>query len=261
MSNSSIPNSHRADRSYILTNTAAPLYTPTQYMGRRATEKQMLSFIALGNLSLLHDYLQQRDSRPSVTLGTMSKEALMQSKYLIVTLVSSACRTAIDAGLPEHIAFSLSDAFIQKADRIHRPELFEQLMQAVIIEYCQAVHDYRLRPTSAPVRECCEYMLLQITGTVTLKDLSNICFLSEHYISDLFRKELGIGALQYFHLQKLHYAKHLVLHSRLSMTQIASSLNYPSASNFSQRFKKHFGTTPLQCRNHSAFKGELSHDD
>lgn len=235
-----------------------PLYAPTLFMGRRAAEKQLLSFIALGNLSLLGEYFQHQRSQPTPTLGTMSKEALTQAKYLCVALITSSCRAAIDAGLPEQIAFSLSDTLIQEADRIHRPDLFEEMMTRIIVTYCQAVHDFRLAPTSAPVRKCCEYMLLQIAGSVTLKDLSSVCFLSEHYISDLFRKELGMGALQYFHLQKLLYARHLLLHSRLSITQIASSLSYPSASSFTQHFKKHFAVTPLHYRNNT--KGDHSHE-
>ena len=227
---------------------------PLSYLGRRNMEKAMLSMVCSGNLLLLEDYLNQnRKHSGHIPLGILSKETLTQYRYLCVVIVTLVCRAAIDAGVPEPIAFSLSDSFIQKVDTIYHPEEFMDFGPEVMRTYCQTVHDTHMKNSSAPVRKCCEYMMLKLHSNITLQELSHACHLSPNYISDLFRKELGIGALQYFHRIKLQYARHLVLYSDWSIAKISAHLSYPSQSNFTERFKKTYGTTPMQYRQNSSY--------
>ena len=223
--------------------------TPMFYLNRRNIEKTMLSVICTGNLYLLEDYLRQNiNTYNLISIGTMSKDNLNQQRYLSIVIVTIICRAVIDVGVSEQIAFSLSDSFIQKIDAISQPEEILEFCFQVMRMYCQAVHNTHMQNSSSPVRKCCEYMMLKLHTNVTLQELSHACNLSPNYISDLFRKELGTSALQHYHSMKLQYARHLVLYSDWSIAKISAHLSYPSQSNFTERFKKCYGTTPLQYR-------------
>lgn len=225
-----------------------PLYVPQPFLNRRALEKELMGYVALGSPELLEQYLKTSKLWDSIVIGLLSREALTQAKYLCVAMTAMACREAIDAGLPEQLAFSLSDELIRQADRMQSPEQVGEHSLEVLRRYCRMVGEHRLSTLSGPVRQCCEYMMVRLRGNVSLRELSGVCHLSQHYISDLFRKELGMGAVQYFQDQKLRYARHLVLTTTMSITQIASSLSYPSASNFTQRFRRAYGQPPLEYR-------------
>lgn len=219
---------------------------PLSQLNRRRAEKELLSVICTGNPLLLEAYLDQNLSNFSI--GIMSREALNQQRYLCIVITAILCRAVMDAGVPEQIAFGLSDSFIQKADQMHRPEQLMEFSLEVMRMYCQAVQDYQMPNASPPVRKCCEYMMAKLHSNITLQELSEVCHLSRNYISDLFRKELGISALRFFQKRKLQYAKHLVLYSDWNIAKISAHLSYPSQSNFTQQFKKEFGRTPMQFR-------------
>lgn len=251
----SIPLTSAAGKN-IEENMERSMDKPMYFMNRRTLEKSLLSIICSGNPYLLEGYLtHDLPLYSQVVVGTMAKEKVTQQRYLCVVIISLICRAVIDAGVPEQIAFSLSDSFIQQVNTLHRPEQLTELSVQVIRLYCQAVQDYRMERVSAPVRKCCEYMMVKLHSAITLQELSQVCSLSPNYISDLFRKELGISALQYFHQQKLQYARHLVLHSDWSIATIAAQLSYPSQSNFTERFKKAYGMTPMR------FRMEHAHSD
>lgn len=223
--------------------------TPHLYMNRRNAEKQLLSIICMGNPFLLDLHIQQYIANTGkVNIGMMSKEVLTQQRYICIVLIAMICRAVIDTGVPEHIAYSLSDSLIQQADKMHRPEQLMEHSALAMRLYCKAVQDYKLKHTSPPVRKCCEYMMLKLHSSISMEELSQICHMSPNYISDLFRKETGFSAMQFYHQAKLQYAKHLVLHTDWNIAHISAHLSYPSQSNFTERFKKTFGTTPMQFR-------------
>jgi len=223
--------------------------TPRAYMNRRNAEKQMLSIICMGNPYLLDVYIQQNiESAGKINIGVMSKEVISQQRYLCIVIIAIICRSVIDTGVPEHIAYSLSDSLIQQADKMHRSEQLMELSVQAMRLYCKTVQDYKLEHTSPPVRKCCEYIMLKLHSSLSMKELSQICHMSPNYISDLFRKETGVSAMQFYHRCKLQYAKHLILHTDWNISHIAAHLSYPSQSNFTERFKKTYGVTPMQFR-------------
>lgn len=222
---------------------------PRPYMNRRKAELRIMKLISMGDVSLLEDRLQQTaQMEERIDLGRLSQDNLTHSKYMGVIMASMACRAAIDGGVPEHIAFNLSDAFIREIDTMKYPSQLNGLIYNVIIENCRAVHKHRLMHLSPPVKQCCEYFFVKMHNTVTLEELGRVCHLSPNYISDLFRKELGMGAIQYFQKEKLNMAKYFLEHTDVSISDIAATLAYPSHSHFAQRFKKHYGCTPSEYR-------------
>ncbi len=64
------------------------------------------------------------------------------------------------------------------------------------------------------------------------------------YISKLFSEVTHTSVENYIILQKIDYAKQLLISSNLTLTEIAFKLNYSSAAHFSTQFKNTTGMTP-----------------
>ncbi len=70
--------------------------------------------------------------------------------------------------------------------------------------------------------------------------------LSYGYLSNLFSEVTYTSIENFIILQKIEYAKHLILNNKLSLTEIADRLNYSSVAHLSTQFKNTTGLTPSQ---------------
>lgn len=222
---------------------------PMPYMNRRNSEKKLMALLALGNPEVLEEHLKSSIGNVhEKAVGHLSGVPLTQAKYMGIALATLACRTAIDAGVPEQTAYAISDRCVQSYDTMEDPGRQWEIAHKVLKEFCKAISSVKLGEYSSAVRQCCEHIHLKLHSNVSLDELGEVCHLSPHYVSDLFRKEMGIGALQYAHQAKMQYAKYLLENTDYGIAEIASLLSYPSHSNFSQRFKRTYGVTPHEFR-------------
>ncbi len=229
-----------------LENTAE-MHIP--YLDRQRSEKAVIGCIQMGNLTLLNELLQSGpEFQQNPHIGTLSQNHIKQLQYLGVIAVTLASRGAINGGVPESIALALSDSYIQQIEHIVQDDQLESFYKEVFLSFCGIVHNHDTETLSLPVRQCCDYMLQHLYTKVTLAELSQVCHLSPNYISDLFRKELGMGAIQYFHIQKLKLVVYFLMNTSLKVAEISAHLNYCSQSKLTQQFKEIYGVTPAQYR-------------
>jgi AraC-like DNA-binding protein len=83
----------------------------------------------------------------------------------------------------------------------------------------------------------------------TVKYLADKVFLSSNYLSDLLKKETGMNAQDLIHYYLIEEAKHLLLSSNKSVSELSFSLGFEYPQYFSRLFKSKTGMTPLEYRN------------
>ncbi len=74
--------------------------------------------------------------------------------------------------------------------------------------------------------------------------LSEALHLDYNYLSNLFSEIEGTTIEKYFIAQKIEKVKELLVYDELSLSEIASQLNYSSVAYLSNQFKKVTGLTP-----------------
>ncbi|MBT1711205.1 AraC family transcriptional regulator [Fulvivirgaceae bacterium PWU5] len=72
--------------------------------------------------------------------------------------------------------------------------------------------------------------------------------LSATYVGEYFRKYTGESLQHYIVGAKIKRAEQRLLHSNLSLTQIADELGFVDDSHLSKQFKKRYGTSPVKYR-------------
>jgi len=87
------------------------------------------------------------------------------------------------------------------------------------------------------------------TGIPTIQYFAEKAFLSQHYFSDLIKKETMKPPTDHIHDFIIEKAKNLILQSSNSMTEIAYDLGFNYPHYFGRLFKAKTGVTPLQYRN------------
>ena len=235
--------------SYTTTSHERPPVPPLASPNRRSEEKLLIAYVSHGNPVLLAAHMETNITKArSNAIRLLSTISLTQAKYEGSALVTRTCRAATEAGVSPEITQSISDACLQDFNSITDPAALWEITQKTLLRFCEAVSEVTLSQFSGAVRQCCEYIHRNLRSSISLDELGQVCHLSPHYVSDIFRKELGIGALQYAHQVKMQYAKFLLEHTDTGIAEISAFLSYPSHSNFSQRFKKIYGITPHEFR-------------
>ncbi|MDD5729340.1 MAG: helix-turn-helix domain-containing protein [Victivallales bacterium] len=83
----------------------------------------------------------------------------------------------------------------------------------------------------------------------SVADLARLVSLSPNYLSNLFRRELGITLKEYINRQKLAYAKSMLETTSRDIAEIAWICGYNDAAYFARLFCRHYGVNPSGLRN------------
>ena len=182
-------------------------------------------------------------------IGTLSRNPLRQAKYLGVVLTAVSSRSAIAAGMFPEIAFSMSDAFIQRIDSVKSESEAYALMRQMEIEYCKAVRQLTGKSGDNQIIKRCKELIFQNLYTrITSQQLAEQLEVNPSYLSRLFLKEEGVKLTDFIAQKKIDVSKDRLRYTDESYTEIALALGFASQSHFGQVFKKWTNLTPKQYR-------------
>lgn len=182
-------------------------------------------------------------------IGTLSPDPLRNAKNLAIVLVTLASRSAIAGGMLPEVVFSMSDAYIQRAEEMKNPGEALALGRQAEVEYCTEVG--RLSSgsrRSALVVRCKDLIVQQLHSKLTVQTLAQQLDVAPDYLSHLFNREEGIRLSEYIAREKINSAKNHLVYTEDSYGSLAFLLGYSSQSHFIQAFRKQTGMTPKQYR-------------
>lgn len=100
----------------------------------------------------------------------------------------------------------------------------------------------------ARIRKVLAYITENLAEDLKLDKLAEEAAMSKYHFSRLFKDAIGVPPYRYVVQQRVEAARDLLLHSDLSVAQIALSTGFCSQSHLSSSFREHTGTTPLALR-------------
>ncbi|MGH0516726.1 AraC family transcriptional regulator [Bacillus cereus] len=211
-----------------------------------ATEKKFFKCIENGDKK---EMLKHACAIDQSTFGILSLTSEVRNrKYFSISMITLACRYAIEGGLPSEIAYSLSDLYIQSLDKLNNLKDINRLLEEVLCAYADYVNEYRTKKYSQTILACQNYITRNLYQEISLKDLADHIHMHPNYLSTLFKKEVGVSLSIYIQQEKIEEAKRLLALTALSLTDIYSLLNFADQSYFTRVFKKHTGYTPKLFR-------------
>lgn len=211
-------------------------------------EMDFYSLVASGRKKEVMKYLGE-DFLSKEGLGILSDDKLRNAKYHFVITTASIARACINAGLSMEESYSLSDFYIQKADKLSSLSAITKLHDEMVLSYTDKM--YRTKKDKAfsrPIAKCINYIYSNLHTKITLEALAEHVGLSTGYLSKLFKKETGCSLSSYIQLQKIETAKNMLLYSEYSSSEIAMILAFPSQSYFTEVFRKTVGVPPAKFR-------------
>lgn len=183
------------------------------------------------------------DERP-----IMSKDPLRNYKYALVASCTLFTRAAINGGINPEDAFNLSDVFINEIDSFDALQKIRGFEYDMIKSFAKLVQQAQVYEYAYPVSKIVKYIHVNATSKLSVASVADFCNMSPDYISRLFKKEVGITMSEFIHLEKVEVAKHFLEFSKMSITEVATLLEFCNPGYFSNVFKRTTGMSPLDYR-------------
>ena len=182
-------------------------------------------------------------------LGILSDDRLRNIKYHFVISAALIARQCIEGGLQMSEAYSMSDYYIRKADRLDNVMKISALHDEMSLAYAARMRELPGEKIfSRPVTGCIDYILEHLDTRIRLRDLCGQTGLSPSHLSRLFRQETGLTVTQYVLKKKLETAANMLEYSDHHVTWISDTLAFPSQSYFTRVFKAEYGIPPAAYR-------------
>ena len=145
-------------------------------------------------------------------------------------------------------------------------EIWEGLMAHDCIESLesyvgQLVHDifevknnYENKNLSKPIQYVVDFVEQHYMSTILLKDLSKSLYMSENYLTTLFKKEMTLTFKKYLTMVRMENAKELLSNPQLKVHHVAEQVGYSNDDYFSKIFKQVTGLSPTKYRTTITYK-------
>lgn len=212
----------------------------------QAYEKNLFYCIKTGNKEKLMEYLQ---NPADGEFGILSKNNPLRSqKNLSICMVALATRAAMEGGLNSESAYTLSDLYIQAIEETYDIKDLSDLNTKMLCDFTDKVQEIRQHKYSRAINICQNFIFKHLYEEINLSKLAKTVQLNPNYLSQLFKKEVGIPINEYIKRQRIEEAKKLLVSSNYSLLDIAAWLNFHDQSHFTRLFRKFTGTTPKKYR-------------
>ena len=209
-------------------------------------ENVLMDIVRRGDSAALKSWLSQASA---VQGGTIAKDQLRQLKNTFIVTATLTSRAAIRGGMREDDAFSLSDAYIQRAELLTSFEAIMNLQYHMLLEYTEQVEQlHRGKHASKLTLDVANYVRHHLSESISVDAMAEELFLSRPYLSSKFRQETGETLTDFILNEKTEEAKRLLRWSDKSAAAIAAYLGFSSHGHFCKVFKKYAGLTPNEYR-------------
>lgn len=209
-------------------------------------EALMLKLIEDGNLDYKNILSQKGSSYGRI--GILAPEnSFRQFQDEIIAAITLCSRAAIQGGLPRETALTLSDYYIQNIESASSIPEIANIKKTMQEDFTYRVHQQKqLAGYSAPVKSSINVIHSFITERLTMEFIAKKIGYTPYYLSAQFKKEMGIGIVDYIKREKIEYAKMHLKNSDKSVKEISELLNFSSPSYFNAVFLKFVGQTPKE---------------
>jgi len=207
-------------------------------------EQKLLTAIEQGNsrvaLSTLKELNQLEDKLKNGNIRTL-RNSLISS----CTLFS---RATIKGGVHPDIAFQLCQSFIEEIERKETESELRMLEAEMVHAFIQTLTHKQEITYTGIVNKAITYIHENILQELSLDKIASELYVNPSYLSNIFKKETGITITEYINRKRIEESKYFLLHSDLSISEIAILFHFCNQSYYTLLFKKITDLTPRKFR-------------
>lgn len=181
--------------------------------------------------------------------GNLSENKLRNVLYHFIVTIALVTRFCIEGGMEKEMAYSLSDLYINRADKCNSVDEINIIHKEAVFDYTNRMkHIAKENIYSKQVLQAIDYIYDNLHSKIKAEEIAELVGLSMPYMSKLFHKEVGIKLSEYIIVKKIEASQNMLKYSDYSPLDIANYLGFSSHSHFISVFGKYTGMTPNEYR-------------
>lgn len=180
-----------------------------------------------------------------------------RAKYIILSGFDDFkyAQQAISLGVKEYLLKpvedrALIDALLKTVKHIHEEQDIykkEESCSSYLLDFEEYPLD-NLEGKKKYVVNAVKYIISNYYHEFTIKDVAEALYISDSYLSRLFKKETGYTFVDYLTRYRIHKATQLLQDDHIKIYQVAELIGFKDSRYFSSIFKKYIGMTPSELR-------------
>lgn len=178
-------------------------------------------------------------------LGKLSDNYRFNVLYHFIVCTAMITRFCIEGGMNSETAYTLSDLYIQKADKTKKVDEITVLHRQMIFDFAYRMKQLQTISTySNHIYLCIQWIDNHIHKPISTMEVSDSLHLNKSYLCTLFKKETGTTIGNYILYKRIELAKIYLCYTEYTFVEISNFLCFCSHSHFIRSFKKQTGMTP-----------------
>jgi two-component system response regulator YesN len=105
------------------------------------------------------------------------------------------------------------------------------------------------KQTNQNLIKAINYIKQNYNQEISLETVSKNVYVSNYYLSHLFREELDMTFSDYLNKTRIEQSINLMKENGLNIQEIAAKVGFNDANYFTKTFKKYYGVTPKNYMN------------
>ncbi|WP_438348582.1 AraC family transcriptional regulator [Paenibacillus sp. FA6] len=212
-------------------------------------EQELLEAIRFGNEAKALVMMSKINEMEGATLAA---HPLRSKKNALIASCTLFTRAIIKGKVDPETAFQLSDAFILEIEKIDDIQQLISFEDEMLLQFIAMVkRTTQILNYSHIVTSAIYYINEHISEDLTLKQIAQHIQVHPSYLSDRFKKETGIAMTTFINQKRIEESKHFLIHTHISISEIAFLCKFCNQSYYSHLFKQFTGETPKQFRKNS----------
>lgn len=181
-------------------------------------------------------------------IGVLADDDARNMRNLLIACNVIFCRFAIEERANAEYAYSMSDYFINKTEKLRTGGQFLDLATQMATSYRNLIALSQTPDFGYPIDKCIQYIEQHLYSRLTAGQVARFMKLSPAYLTTLFRQRTGVTLYQFIQQHRLKEAQLMLKSTSQPITAIAAALGYHSLAHFSHAFHQATGISPLDYR-------------
>jgi YesN/AraC family two-component response regulator len=184
--------------------------------------------------------------------ATLADDHIRSTKNSLICSCVLFTRAIIKGGVLPEDAFNLSDVYIQHIERTHTKRELIELEYDMLLSFIETLKAEKRPAYNYVVNRAITFIHEEILKDLSLEKISEQVNVHPSYLSKMFKESVGVGLIEFINRKRIEESKYFLLHSKLSLSNIAQLFKFCNQSYYTSLFKNYTAMTPKQYRDQHA---------
>lgn len=134
-----------------------------------------------------------------------------------------------------------------RSKRSFSQEVIQRYLESILYLIKRYYKSYEPRPLDS-FEFCLRYIHDHFQESLTLDHLASLCYMSQSYLSRVFKKQIAMSPMKYLSLVRIEKSKEFLHREKLSVRSAAFRVGFEDYHYFCRVFKKITGITPSEYK-------------